>query len=315
MVISTPTVQPQQPTRFGPPTTPSAAGLGAPQQRPSLPQGFSTIPDPVNLSRPGTASGFPSPATSDSFNPAKPSFLPLSPVGSPASVGGTGMLTPAQQTGKQVGDLLTALFEKIPALQRYNPVIQEKIQGIDLKEDLEPQLKKLQARLHQIMVHLPKMVTHKAICLIDDPQLEGMATEVDSWARQTPDPAALAEINQPKARPHRPSTAGRLDVDGLGDESEDNFGDDEAEKPQSLIDRTRDKAKTTYSNLRERISSDKAEDEAPLHKTGRSPHRPSHGVESDDLESMLRGGSPSEDEDDFSPSVRRHVSHPSKDRY
>lgn len=311
MVISTPTFQPQQTMRLGSPVIPAAAGLGTPPQNLSLSQGFSTIPDTVNLSRPSATPGFPSPATGDTFNPAKPAFLPLSPMGSPGPVGGTGMLTPAQQTGKQVGDLFTKLLEEVPALQKEIPVIQEKIQGIDLKEDLEPQLKKLQARLHQVMVHLPKMVTHKAICLIDDPQIEGMATEVDNWARQTPDPAALAEINQPKARPHRASNADRPDVDGLGDEPEDNFGDDEAEKPQSLIARARDKAKTTYSNLRERISPDKSEDEVPAHKVARPSHRPSHGVESDDLDSMLRGGSPSEDEDDFSPNVRRHARHQS----
>ena len=308
MVITTPTVQPQQTMRLGPPSTPSVDGLGTPPQKPSLPPSFPDIPDTVSLSRPGTTPGLPSSGINTGYNPANSSFLPLSPAGSPTAVGGIGALTPAQQTGKQVGDLFTKLLEEVPALQPEIPVIQKEIQGIDLQKDLKPQLDKLQARLHQVMVHLPKLVTHKAICLIDDPQIEGMATEVDNWARQTPDPAALAEINQPKARPHSPSNAGRPDVE----DDEGYVSNDEAEKQTSFIERARERAKTAYGDLRERISPDKSEVEAPSHRVGRSPHRPSHGVESDDdLDSMLHGGHPSEDEDDFSPSVRRHVRHQS----
>ena len=163
-----------------------------------------------------------------------------------STLGGT--LTPAQETGKQVGDLVTRFLEETPALQ-------EKIQHIDWnaisQEDLKPKVEKYRAVFQQALkhAHVPQMVDRKLIRLLDDPKNQQLATELDAWLRKDPTPDVLASLHKPKQQ--RPSTG-----DGFGKPTLDEAFDDgeamqENDPPQSFIGKQKARVQDGYNRLKD----------------------------------------------------------------
>jgi len=226
---------------------------------------------------------------------------------------GTNALSPAQQTGKQVGDIVTKLLEEVPALQ-------EKIDHIDWdslsQEEVMPKLEKLRVSVQPTYKRVPKFVDHKLARLFEDPQSQKMATQFFDWLRKEPDPEMLASLEREGSRQH----GGRLGSSDFDDEmdsprphrrpsmSEDDFADDEASispEKKGLINKLRAKTKDTISKIKDKISP-KSEDRLSSH-SGRPGRRQRDDFDfsdsSDDLDSLLRSAHGS---DDFGPELRKH---------
>ncbi len=201
--------------------------------------GYSPLSSAVDTFKPWTPSNSPS-----GFSLEAPRLTP-----SPASNLGA-PLTPAQETGKQVGDLVTRFLEETPALQ-------DKIQHIDWnaisQEDLKPKVEKYRAVLQQALkhAHVPQMVDRKLIRLLDDPKNQHLATEFDAWLRKEPSPEVLASLHKAKPQRHASASGFEKPIPGEAfDDGEDFLAD---EPPQSLVGKIRAKAQDGYNTLKDLV--------------------------------------------------------------
>lgn len=190
----------------------------------------------------------------------------------PSLPAGLNALSPAQQTGKQVGDLVTKLLEEVPALQ-------EKIDHIDWdtlsQEEIMPKLEKMRASVQPTFSHVPKFVDRKMARMFEDPQNQKMAAQFFKWLREEPDPETLTALQREKTRPQGGSSAAGLDeLDEPSPRrhrpiaSEDDFADDEAE-PAAEKQTLKNKLSSKVSDLKDRYA-----DKLPFHKKADSK---SHG--------------------------------------
>ena len=305
---SLPATQPPLPNQFSlaAPTGGSNGFDTSTLSKPSqsfMPQLQQSNPQPASVPQtPATTPGLPAAANAAATNPSLPA--------------GLNALSPAQQTGKQVGDIVTKLLEEVPALQ-------EKIDHVDWEalsqEEVMPKLEKLRVSVQPTFKHVPTFVDRKLARLFEDPQTQKMAKQFFDWLRKEPDPETLASLNQAKARPHT-GGGGSMDdgygLDGPGprrhrfEDSESGFeADDEASAPekQSLIDKTRSRVQDSYASLKDKIAAHKPGGKPPI-----KAERPGHGMKDDDfgdsdmdLDSLLRH-SRSPGSDMFSSGPRGH---------
>jgi hypothetical protein len=256
------------------------------------------------------SSAAPSPLSAPAFSPAvpanaTPSYIPLPNVGAafspnvPAKFPAGGLqpaastealpLSPAQMTGKQVGDLATKLLQEVPALE-------EKIEHIDWeslsKEDLQPKLEKFRVTVQQHIKHLPKILDRKLIGLFDDPKNRSLATQFMTWLRKEPDPATLALLNKPKAKPSAETGEDDFETETPSrrhalDDSEASL--DEAlpeEPPKSLFGKVTEQVQGDYAKLKDRFLPAKPEPKA-LAKVGKTRHSGPDEMSDADLQELL----------------------------
>lgn len=191
----------------------------------------------------------------------------------------TEALSPAEETGQKVGELVTTLLEE-------NPALQEKLQNIDfdaLQQDLEPKVEAARAKVQQAIKPIPRAVDRKLIRLFDTPEAQEMATQFDEWLRKPPDQALMAAANAP-SRPNRPGAL----------EEEENFSDPYADDPyaeeEELAIKEPPAKKSTLENLKSKVwpfnkDSNKENEPPALERTPRK--RRASEISDTDLDAML----------------------------
>lgn len=184
-------------------------------------------------------------------------------------------LSPAEEAGQKVGEMVTTLLEE-------NPALQEKIQNInfdELQQDIGPKVESFRAKVQQAIKPIPRIVDRKVIRLFDTPQAQEMATQFDEWLRKPPDPALLAAANRPK-----PSGGSALESDFSDPYADDPF----AEEAESPIKQPPPK-KSMLANLKSKVwpfNKGNKENESPMLERPARKRRASE-ISDADLDAML----------------------------
>lgn len=199
-------------------------------------------------------------------------------------------LSPAEETGQKVGEMVTTLLEE-------NPALQEKIQNIDLdamKEDIGPRVETLRSSVQQAIKPVPRWVDRKVIRLFDTPDAQRLATQFDEWLRKPPevDPA-LAETATAANRPKPPARPGRESgLDSLSDPMADDPYADEMDPAleEGPAEETPPPKKSMLGNIKSKVwpfNKDNKENEEPVLERSSTRKRKASQISDADLDAML----------------------------
>jgi hypothetical protein len=174
-------------------------------------------------------------------------------------------LTPAQQTGQQVGQSVTKLLEEVPALQ-------EKAGNIDWESISLPRLERTRIKIGPVVNHLPDYVLKRladALPDIDpkDPGNTKALLEFKKWMHQPPDPEVLHQIRKEEAAKKAEEGKTKSTHHTSTEELEDDYDyNDEADTEKKTIG---DRVRSKYGDLKSHIPFHNKEKEPPL-KPGKS---------------------------------------------
>jgi len=225
-----------------------------------------TAEQPITNAQPPAQTAQPLPGAPTQVNGTMPTpAAPTNPLSAKP-------LTPAQQTGQQVGQFVAKLLEEVPALQ-------EKAGNIDWesisKDEVLPRLERARIKIGPVVNHLPDYVLKRiadALPDIDpkDPGNTKALLEFKKWMHQPPDPEVLHQIRKEEAAKKAEGKTKSSHHASIDDLEDDYDFDTEAEKKP-----IRHMLSNKYEELKSHL---------PFHKEKETPLKPgkSHAKVADD---------------------------------